>query len=80
MAHGFRRMPIQLEVAAGDGEVGGDGQFFAGAEAKQGADRRSGSQNGSRRVREALQSAEAAPSPADLASRLNSAVTATSPT
>jgi hypothetical protein len=37
MADGFRRMPIQTEVTAGDGEVGGDGQFLAGAQAEQGA-------------------------------------------
>ena len=37
MADGFRRVPIEAEVAAGDGEIGGDGQFLAGAQAEQGA-------------------------------------------
>ncbi len=37
MTNGFRRMPIEPEVAAGDGEVGGDGQLLAWAEAEQGA-------------------------------------------
>ena len=32
-----RRVPVEAEVAAGDGEVGGDGQFFAWTRAKQGA-------------------------------------------
>jgi hypothetical protein len=35
MADGFGRMPVEVEVAAGDGEVGGDGQFFAGTWPKQ---------------------------------------------
>jgi len=37
MADGFGRVQVELEVAARDGEVGGDGEFFAGAEAKQSA-------------------------------------------
>jgi hypothetical protein len=30
-------MTIQEEMAAGDGEVGGDGQFLSSTQAKQGA-------------------------------------------
>jgi hypothetical protein len=30
-------MPVEAKVAAGNGEVGGHGQFLAGAKAKQGA-------------------------------------------
>jgi hypothetical protein len=37
MADGFGRVPVEAEVAAGDGEVGGDGQFFAGTRTEQGA-------------------------------------------
>jgi hypothetical protein len=37
MADGFRLMPVEAEVAAGDGEVSGDGQFLATARAEQGA-------------------------------------------
>ena len=37
MADGFGRMPVEAEVAAGDGEVGGDGQLFAGTRTEQGA-------------------------------------------
>ena len=37
MAHGFRGMPVQLEVTACDGKIGGDGQLFAGPESEQGA-------------------------------------------
>jgi hypothetical protein len=37
MADGFGRVPIEAEVAAGDGEVGGDGQLFAGSGTKDGA-------------------------------------------
>jgi hypothetical protein len=37
MADGFGLMPVEAEVAAGDGEVGGDGEFFAGTRAEQGA-------------------------------------------
>ena len=37
MADGFGRVPVEAEVTAGDGEVGGDGQFLAGARAEQGA-------------------------------------------
>ena len=29
VANRFGRMPVELEVAAGDGEVGGDGEFLA---------------------------------------------------
>jgi hypothetical protein len=28
-------VPVEAEVAAGNGEIGGDGQFFARTEAKQ---------------------------------------------
>jgi uncharacterized protein len=37
VADGFGRMPVEAEVAAGDGEIGGDGQFLARAQAEQGA-------------------------------------------
>jgi len=37
MADGFRRVPVKSEVAAGNGQIGGDGQFLAGAGAEQGA-------------------------------------------
>jgi len=37
MANGFGRVPVEAEVAAGDGEVGGDGEFFAGTGTEQGA-------------------------------------------
>src|ERR1035441_480448 len=37
MADGFGRVPVEAEVAAGDGKVGGDGEFFAGTRAEQGA-------------------------------------------
>jgi hypothetical protein len=37
MADGLGRMPVEAKVAAGDGEVGGDGQFFAGTRTDQGA-------------------------------------------
>ena len=37
MADGFGRVPVEAEVAAGDGEVGGDGQLFATARTEQGA-------------------------------------------
>ena len=37
MADGLGRVPIEAEVAAGDGEVGGDGEFLAGTRAEQGA-------------------------------------------
>jgi hypothetical protein len=30
-------VPVEAEVATGDGEVGGDGQFFAGTGGKEGA-------------------------------------------
>jgi hypothetical protein len=35
MADGFSRVPVESEVAAGNGEVGGDGQFFAGPQTEQ---------------------------------------------
>ena len=37
MADGFGRVPIKAEVAAGDGEIRGDGQLLAGAKMEQGA-------------------------------------------
>ena len=37
MADGLGRVPIEAEVAAVDGEIGSDGQLFAGAKAEQGA-------------------------------------------
>jgi hypothetical protein len=37
MAYGFRRMPIETKVAAGNGEIGGDGHLLAGAQVEQGA-------------------------------------------
>jgi hypothetical protein len=37
MADGLRLVPIEAKVAAGDREVGGDGQLFAGARAQEGA-------------------------------------------
>ena len=37
MADGFGRVPVEAEVAAGDREVGGDGELFAGSETKEGA-------------------------------------------
>ncbi len=37
MADGFGRVPVEVEVAAGDGEIGGDGQLFAGSGTKEGA-------------------------------------------
>jgi hypothetical protein len=37
MADGFGWVPIEAEVAAGDGEVGGDGQFLAWTQADEGA-------------------------------------------
>ena len=37
MGDGFRLLPVEAEVAAGDGEVGCDGDFLATARAKQGA-------------------------------------------
>ena len=37
MAYGFGGVPVEAEVAAGDGEVGGDGQLLAGTGTNQGA-------------------------------------------
>jgi hypothetical protein len=37
MADGFGRVPIEAEVAAGDREIGGDGELLAGAKTEQGA-------------------------------------------
>ena len=37
MADGLGRVPVEAEVAAGDGEVGGDGQVVAGVGAEEGA-------------------------------------------
>jgi NAD(P)H-hydrate repair Nnr-like enzyme with NAD(P)H-hydrate epimerase domain len=37
MPHRFRRMPVEPEVAAGNGQIGGDGQFLARTWAEQGA-------------------------------------------
>jgi hypothetical protein len=37
MADGFRRMPVEAEVAAGNREVGGHGQFLAGTRTEQSA-------------------------------------------
>jgi hypothetical protein len=37
MADRFRRMPVEAEVAPGDGQVGGHSQFFATARSQQGA-------------------------------------------
>jgi hypothetical protein len=37
VADGFRLVPVEPKVAAGDGEVGGDGQFLAPARGHQGA-------------------------------------------
>ena len=37
MADGLGRVPVEAEVAAGDGEVGGDGQLLAGSKVEQGA-------------------------------------------
>jgi hypothetical protein len=35
MADGLGRVPIKAEVAAADGEIGGDSQFFAGTRTEQ---------------------------------------------
>ena len=35
MADGLRRVPVEAEVAAFDGEIGGNGQFFAWLEAEE---------------------------------------------
>jgi len=37
MADGFGRVPVEAEVPAGDGEIGGDGELFIGSRTKQGA-------------------------------------------
>jgi hypothetical protein len=37
MTDGFGWVPVELEVLALDGEVGGDGEFFAGTRAEEGA-------------------------------------------
>jgi hypothetical protein len=37
MANGLGRMPVEAEMAAFDGEVGGYRQLLAGAQAEQGA-------------------------------------------
>ena len=37
MAHCFRRVPVQAEVTASDGKVSGYSNFFAAANAEQGA-------------------------------------------
>jgi len=37
MADGLGGVPVEAEVAAGDGKVGGDGDFFSGTRAEEGA-------------------------------------------
>src|SRR5208283_1674097 len=37
MTDGFRRVPVERKMAAGDGKIGGQRQLLAGPEAKQGA-------------------------------------------
>jgi hypothetical protein len=37
MANGFGGVPVEAKVAAGNGKVGGDGQFFSGTGGEQGA-------------------------------------------
>jgi hypothetical protein len=37
MADGLGRVPVEAEMAAGDGEVGGDGQFFTAPWTEKGA-------------------------------------------
>lgn len=37
MADRFRGVPVEAEVTAGNGKIGGDGEFFAGAGSEQGA-------------------------------------------